>query len=316
MPPLLSAYFPGELHTAFQRLATVCDSPLQHQSEWQWLCSRAFNTPWERLLCLRGHQAWQEAGFNTALEQLQHWLALRIDQQQPLQYILGEAWFYGRRFEVTPAVLIPRPETEQLVELALAKIEQQHERFGTAHELHWLDIGTGSGCIGLTLLLEAHERGIPLQVLATDLSETALAQAERNAQEQLPRHLRPYWHTALGDTLLALPSATHRPRCWHGLISNPPYIDPALAPTLAPHVRHHEPSMALFAENQGFAVIKRLLQQHTSLAWAEASPWLIEVGQGMTSHTATLFAEAGLRHIRIGKDYGGIDRWVTGDTPA
>jgi len=154
----------------------------------------------------------------------------------PTQYITKRQEFYGRDFRVTPDVLIPRPETEHLVAAALDRI-QKGARIA--------DIGTGSGAIAITLALEAPNT----TVFATDISLAALQTARRNATT----HSAPV-HFILTDLTEAI-----APASLDLLVSNPPYIDPADAPTLAPEVRDHEPHVALFAPESGNAIYRRLI---------------------------------------------------------
>lgn len=150
----------------------------------------------------------------------------RLEQQEPLQYILKEAWFYGRPFEVNPSVLIPRPETEELIQWIL-------DDHAPDTKLHALDLGTGSGCIPITLKLERPD----WQIAACDLSTEALVTARGNAE----RHrVNLEWINA--DMLQMLPE----PGKYALICSNPPYIPAAEAEEIAKHVRDHEPALALF----------------------------------------------------------------------
>jgi release factor glutamine methyltransferase len=309
---------PPSLQRLKQRLYEGCLNTEQAQAEWQWFCVRAFNASWESLCCNRNEADWQRWGLTEAEAQLHHWLEARLQEQRPIQYILGEAYFYGRRFKVSPAVLIPRPETECLIEACLRYITAQAACHEPNTPLFWTDIGTGSGCIAITLLLEAHQRDIPLHMLATDIDESALDQARRNAGQLLPEGLQSRLVFAHGDTLNPvadfLKQDADTPKL-QGIVSNPPYIDPALAPTLETHVLQHEPAHALFAKQAGFAVIEALLQGLASLPQSKLNsslPLLMEVGSGMTQHTEALFKQAGLTTTHCGNDYAGHDRWVEG----
>ena len=164
----------------------------------------------------------------------------RRARHEPIQYILGEQEFYGLRLRVTPAVLIPRPETEHLVEAVLARLPRDRE-------VKIADVGTGSGAIALAL---AHS--LPLATVdAVDLSEEAIAVAEANARA-LGLADRVRFHRS--DLLSAV--ATQRYDC---VASNPPYV-PA-EEQLEPQVALWEPHTALFAGEDGMAVFQRLLPQ-------------------------------------------------------
>ncbi len=156
---------------------------------------------------------------------------------KPTQYITGRQEFYGREFRVSPAVLIPRPETEHLVEAGIAKI-----RPGDVV----LDVGTGSGAIAVTLALETSGR-----VLATDISIAALAVAAANAER-----LGAAVEFIAGDLASAL-----RPQSIDVLVSNPPYVPRTDEPGLQREVRDYEPHVALFGGPTGLEVYERLIEQ-------------------------------------------------------
>ena len=152
-------------------------------------------------------------------------LVVRRGKREPTAYLLGKREFYGRDFEVGPGVLVPRPETELLVDRARALLAGR-----TSPRI--ADVGTGSGCLAVTLALELPGS----RVVAVELSPPALGYARRNAQ----RHgAAVEFH--LGDGFAPLE------RSFDLIVSNPPYVDPAERDELAPEVREHEPPEALFA---------------------------------------------------------------------
>ena len=162
---------------------------------------------------------------------------------EPIQYILGEQEFYGHALRVTPAVLIPRPETELLVEAVLARLP--HDR-----PVQLVDVGTGSGAIAIAL---AH--ALPLAaVTAIDLSAAALAVASDNVARH---HLDARVRLLHSDLLDSLP----HPPLYHAIISNPPYVPSGDEQSLHPQVRDFEPAQALFAGSDGLAVYRRLIPQ-------------------------------------------------------
>lgn len=192
--------------------------------ETEWLLAEALGTGRAQLYAYPERSVLPEArrAFERSLR--------RRLEGEPLQYILGYAEFYGMRLAVTPAVLIPRPETEQLVEKAL-------RRLAPVSKPKVLDVGTGSGCIALAV---AHERPGAV-VHACDVSAEALAVARRNAQ-----HLGLEVRFQQADVLGA-EAAAQLPGGLDLLISNPPYIPDAERDTLSSEVRAHEPPSALFA---------------------------------------------------------------------
>jgi release factor glutamine methyltransferase len=172
-------------------------------------------------------------------------LLLERARRRPLQYIVGRAAFRELELQVDERVLIPRPETEELVEAVLSRV-REWGREG----LEAVDVGTGSGAIALSL---AHE-GPFRRVMATDRSPEALAVARMNA-EALGLAGRVTFHE--GDLLAALPPGTRVPV----LVSNPPYVAEAEMPGLEPEVRAWEPSGALVAPGGGLALLERLLRE-------------------------------------------------------
>jgi release factor glutamine methyltransferase len=178
---------------------------------------------------------------------------------EPTQYLTGHQEFWGLDFEVSPAVLIPRPETEHVMEVALARLGERGLKIymdtGLPRApLHVADVGTGSGCLAVAL---AHE--LPhAQIIATDISAAALEVARRNAV-----------HNGVSDRiqfleadLLPLPSPEHKKSSdgfFDLIVSNPPYIADAEAATLQREVRDHEPHFALFAGPTGIEIYRRLV---------------------------------------------------------
>src|ERR1043165_3004815 len=159
---------------------------------------------------------------------------------EPAQYITGVQDFYGRSFRVTPAVLIPRPETELLVEAALRVMKA-----GASV----CDVGTGSGCIAVTLLCERGDA----RAMAIDISEAALAVARQNAREQgVDKRIT----FQVSDCFDALDKRNDR---FDVIVSNPPYVSGKALPGLQREVRDHEPLVALSPGGDGLTVIRRLL---------------------------------------------------------
>jgi release factor glutamine methyltransferase len=226
---------------------------------------------------------------------------------EPVQYITGEQEFYGRAFEVTPDVLIPRPETELLVEAILkygaelwpdGLVPAAPGDAGGARPLTAVDIGAGSGAISVTLAAEA-----PAWVVcAGDISPGALAVAGRNAQ----RHAAPV-DLRLGDLLE--PFAGMETDI---LVSNPPYIPGGDIAGLQREVRDHEPRTALDGGGDGLDPYRRMMEQ---LPLLPAAPRLVgfELGQGQAGQVAALLRAAGhWNEIVTIDDLAGIPRHVLG----
>ena len=213
----------------------------------------------------------------------------------PLQQILGSQEFMGLEFYVNEHVLIPRQDTETLVELVLQ--EQQ------GREKKLLDLCTGSGCIAISLAV----KGGYESVTATDLSEEALKVAERNAKTHQKKSI-----FRQGDLFSALPRT--EAGTFDIITSNPPYIPTAVIATLEPEVREHEPMMALDGTEDGLRFYRQIAQ--------EAGTWLkpggaiyLEIGYDQGEAVSGLLREAGFDKVRVVKDLPGKDRVVCGVWP-
>ncbi len=212
---------------------------------------------------------------------------------EPAQYITGSQEFYGLDFEVTPDVLIPRPETELLVEIALELLRDERAP-------HLCDVGTGSGCIAVTLL---HER-TDARALALDASRAALRVAARNAA----RHgVRERLALIASDCFSAL-NASAMPFAL--IASNPPYISAAEVPHLQREVRDHEPHMALTpGDADGLAIIRRLLVEAPAYL-RPGGHLLIEIGHAQHEPVARLVNPRVWTLVAIRPDLQNIPRTV------
>jgi release factor glutamine methyltransferase len=223
-----------------------------------------------------------------ASAQLSRYEALVCDRGSgyPLPYLTGRIEFYGLEMEVTPEVLIPRPETEMLVDLAL---ERQPRSV--------VDVGTGSGCIAVALAKE-----LPgLEVYAIDISPAALAVARRNAE----RHgVDERVQFIVGDLLDRRPSPVDL------IVSNPPYVSADEWAALPAAIRHHEPRLALDGGSDGLELIRRLLSQSEGLV-EPGGALLVEIGAEQAEEVReiaeTVFPEEGTA-LRIHADLAGRDR--------
>jgi len=224
-------------------------------------------------------------------------LVERRRAHEPIAYILGEREFYGRRFEVTPEVLIPRPDTETLVEQALALLRAD------APEGRVLDLCTGSGAIALSLAAELPDR----RVVATDVSEPALAVAARNAAQL---GVADRVELRAGDLFAALPAGER----FALITANPPYVGAHELPTLAADVRDYEPHLALDAGSDALVFYRRIAREAPAYL-APGASLLVEVGYTQASDVVALLRERGLLDVRTHKDLAGIERVVIGRGP-
>ena len=205
-------------------------------------------------------------------------------RNEPIQYITGQQEFYGLTLRVTPAVLIPRPETEHLVEAVLAKLAKLA---GTAEihahhpHLRIADIGTGSGAIAIALAIHLPHA----EITAIDLSLEALQVAEANARLHHLAHRIRFQHA----DLLASHIATHA-EPFDAIVSNPPYIPLSDHDQLHPQVRDHEPSSALYAGPSGLDIYRRLIPQ-AKAALKPNGLLALEIGHGQREALAALLAD-------------------------
>ena len=212
---------------------------------------------------------------------------------KPIQYLTGYEEFYGRNFEVNEHVLIPRPETEELVYETMNRVKSL---FSNKTDVQVADIGTGSGVIGISLKLEQPS----FQVTVTDLSQDALDVAKRNAKS-----LEAEVHFKQGD--LSKPIAHQK---WDVVLSNPPYIAFEEAETLSDSVYEYEPHSALFAEEQGLYLYKSLSEELPALM---NKPGLIglEIGHEQGPTVQEFFQLAFPKaKVDIVKDINGKNRMI------
>lgn len=242
---------------------------------------------------------WQEM-FPVELQGEWEALLQRKAAGEPVQYIIGEQEFYGLPFGVTPAVLIPRPETELLVEqIVLLGKTLWPDGGGKASPLV-ADIGAGSGAIAVSLAVQC----LQWRVMSSDISPAALAVARANAERHGVGERVAFWE---GDLLAPY---IERGLQLDAVVSNPPYIPQADEEGLQPEVRLYEPPTALYGGADGLVLYRRLIAQLGELV---AMPQLVglEVGIGQAEAVSKMLADAAeWDEIRIVPDLAGIDRHV------
>ncbi len=263
----------------------------------QRLAATAFEAPPREAALLLGHLlGYTEAQIlargdeivdESLARRFQNLLERRL-QGEPVAYLLGRKEFFGRLFRVDERVLIPRPETEHLVEAAL--------EVPLTPEARILDIGTGSGCLAITLALERPGA----RVTATDASLAALAAAARNVQEH---GVADRVHLAALDLSEGLELAP-----FDLVVSNPPYVDPADFQQLSVEIHGYEPHRALFADQGGLKLLYRLLDQARRLR--RDVPLMLEIGFGQIEAIRRGAEKRDLEVTRVISDYGGIPRTV------
>lgn len=219
----------------------------------------------------------------------------RRARREPLQRILGWEEFRGVRVRLTDAVLVPRPETETLVEWALALLPPPGAR-----RLLAIDLGTGSGCIACALASERPD----LDVIAVDVSPAAAAVARDNAQAL---GLAARVGVVAADLLDGV-----RDLGADLIVSNPPYLPSALVPELAPEVRIHEPRLALDGGADGLALIRRIATTARRYLRPSGALAVETAGGDQTEAAAALLRAAGWDRVAVRADLVGIDRFVAG----
>jgi release factor glutamine methyltransferase len=230
----------------------------------------------------------------------------RVTHRVPVQYLIGETPWRNFALKVSPDVLIPRPETELIIDIA-QNLTAQSPLADQIQSGHWADLGTGSGAIALALAQQFPKATIH----AVDISEKALAIARLNAQQN-----------GMGDgTVFQRNRITFYIGSWlsplnnlkgqlSAIVSNPPYIPSQTVLTLQPEVTDHEPHLALDGGPDGLDCIRTLIA--TSQTYLHPGGlWLIELMQGQAETVAALLTQQGYDHIAIHPDLSGIQRFVS-----
>ncbi len=229
-------------------------------------------------------------------EQLTHQI-VRLERGEPVQYVMGWAWFCSRRFGVAPGVLIPRPETAELVGRILHDHNHPYCGLCPPDPLQVLDIGTGSGCIATTLALDLSNSA----VTAWDISSDALLQARDNA-----RQLGAQVNFLLQDALN--PPADQKR--WDVIVSNPPYICESERTEMETNVLDHEPSLALFVPDDDPLLFYRAIATNARHMLRPGGALYFEINRNYGKETAALLHALGYTDIEIRKDFMDNDRMI------
>jgi len=216
-----------------------------------------------------------------------------LQQEKPIQYITGEAWFYGLRFEVNENTLIPRPETEELVEWI---IESQKSKV-KSQKLEILDIGTGSGCIPTSLKANLPQANVS----AIDVSEKALEVAKRNAISNKVEI------NFIQTNILEVEDLN---QYFDIIVSNPPYVRNLEKEEIKKNVLDYEPHLALFVEDTDALLFYRKIAQLALKNLAPNGLLFFEINQYLGKETVELLENLGFKNIELKKDMYGNDRMV------
>ncbi len=248
-------------------------------------------------LRLESYRRQEQISLSKSLSQLSELWSQRLQKRLPVQYLVEAVFWRHFKLKVTPAVLIPRPETELLVDLA---IQARQESPATIETEHWVDLGTGSGAIALGLASSFTSATIH----AVDSSGLALAIARENAQKyDLAEQINFYqgnWWSPL-DFLLGKVK---------GMVSNPPYIPTSEIAQLQPEVVRHEPHLALDGGKDGLDDIRHLIEVSADYLMP-GGIWLIEMMAGQAEQVVAMLQERGeYNKIKIYPDLAGIERFA------
>jgi len=224
-------------------------------------------------------------------------IILRLKTNEPVQYVLGEAWFAGMKFKVNKNVLIPRPETEELVEWVVKESQKS-----TVKSQKILDMGTGSGCIAISI-----KKKLPnAQVVAFDMCSEALYTAAENAlnldaevEFRLLDFLDEEKWNELGQ--------------YDIIVSNPPYVRQSEAATMHKRVTGFEPQQALFVPDNDALLFYRKLSAFAKAHLKPGGSLFVETNENLGKEVVSLFQSAGLKNIELKKDMQGKDRMVKGN---
>lgn len=222
-------------------------------------------------------------------------ILVRLMRHEPIQYVTGRARFYGLELAVSPAVLIPRPETEELVEMIVRESEGKPD-------LRVLDAGTGSGCISVAL---ARNLRFP-KVRAIDVSRDALEVARANAKALRCRV------DFRKEDMLALPV---QEEMWDIIVSNPPYVDRSEAAQMEANVLEHEPYSALFVPDEDPLLFYRALGEYGIRALVPGGRMYLEINPRHARELASMLSGLGYTQVKSHKDIHGRDRFVTACRP-
>jgi len=213
----------------------------------------------------------------------------RLLENEPLQYVLGYTWFRGHKFTVSPSVLIPRPETEELVEYALK---------GFVQGAKVLDLCTGSGCIAWSVALERPDAKVTAVDISKDALELARSQNSGAEIEFLEADvLKDNWYRGLGQFDL--------------ILSNPPYIKQSERALMNHNVLDFEPELALFVQDSDPLVFYKAIANICTSLLSNSGRGIVEINETLGPETAAIFESASFKKVEIIKDLRGKDRFIS-----
>lgn len=232
-------------------------------------------------------------GAELSSDELEKWndVLAQLERYRPIQYIFGKAHFYGLEFAVNENTLIPRPETEELVEWIIIE-NKLHGKISV------LDIGTGSGCIAISLAKNLADA----DVFAVDVSEDALAMARQNAESNNAEVT--FWQKDILQTETL-------PQKFNIIVSNPPYVRNLEKAEIKQNVLEHEPHLALFVDDNDALIFYRKIALLAQSALTENGRLYFEINQYLASETVEMLESYGFKNVTLRKDIYGNDRMVS-----
>lgn len=242
--------------------------------------------------------------FELSKDDLAKWMEIvqQLKEEKPIHYITKETWFCGLRFEVNENTLIPRPETEELVEWILNSTTTHHSSPFTL-----LDIGTGTGCIPISLKTKLPQANVS----AIDVSEKALQVAERNAKINEVEINFVQANILEVDDLSKLPTPNSQlPTHFDIIVSNPPYVRNLEKAEIKKNVLHYEPHLALFVTDFDALLFYRKIGQLAFKNLTSGGLVFFEINQYLGKETVELLANLGFKNIELKKDVYGNDRMI------
>ena len=217
-------------------------------------------------------------------------LLIHLQERKPIQYFFGKQYFFGEAFQVNSNTLIPRSETEELVEWML-------EVLSKSEAMEILDIGTGTGCIAITLVKKLPNA----KISAIDVSERALEVAKNNAKSH--QVLVDFWQKDILKEEIS-------EKTWQAVVSNPPYVRELEKATLLPHVLQEEPGLALFVSDEDPLLFYRVIAQKAWNTLSSGGHLFYEINQYFGKETIALLQDMGYQYIQLRKDLKGNDRMI------
>ena len=240
--------------------------------------------------------------FEVSETDLETWNTIisELKTEKPIQYITGEAWFYGYRFEVNENTLIPRPETEELIEWIVE--ESKNLKIQQPNNLNILDIGTGSGCIPISLKKELPNA----EVFTIDVSEKALEMARKNAVDN---------EVEVNFMLKNILETDSLVEKYDVIVSNPPYVRNLEKQEIKKNVLAYEPHLALFVEDSDALLFYRKIAQLALTSLTPNGKLFFEINQYLGKETVELLENLGFKNIELRKDFVGNDRMICCEAP-